>query len=272
VDIAGKHALITGASRGIGAVIAGELTSRGARCTLVARESETLHRTAAEHGSIALPADLSDPCEYGDLVARAEEVQGPLDIFVNNAARTSMRDFWELSGDELRGTLNINLVSAMDLARQAVRSMRPRGHGSLIAISSITGEFAIPRFAAYGPSKAALTMFWMILERELRGSGLTACVLPLDAVPGTANYNEAVSHPAVAGVAAQFERFGRLTPELVATKVADAVASDRRGVAPMPASSVPTMALRLLPVRLGDLIFARGDHAGSTNGANSTRD
>lgn len=257
VDIAGKHALITGGSRGIGEVIAAELTRRGARCTLVARDSETLHRVAAGMGAYALPADLTDPAEYGDLVARAEQAQGPLDIFVNNAARTSMRDFWELDGDELRGTLNINLVAAMDLARQAVRSMRPRGTGALIAVSSITGEFAIPRFAAYGPSKAALTMFWMILERELRGSDLSVCVFPLGAVPGTANYNEAVSHSAVAKVAANFERFGRLTPDMVATKIADAVASDRRGVVPMPASSVPTMSIRLLPVRLGDLLFAR---------------
>ena len=259
VEIAGKHALITGASRGIGEVIARELTSRGARCTLVARESEALHRVAASYGAHALPADLTDPAQYGDLVARAEDAQGPLDIFVNNAARTSMRDFWELSGEELRGTVNINLVAAMDLARQAVRSMRPRGTGALIAVSSITGEFAIPRFAAYGPSKAALTMFWMILERELRGSGLSVCVLPLGAVPGTANYNEAVSHSAVAKVAANFERFGRLTPELVARKVVDVVAADRSGVVPMPASSVPTMTFRLLPVRLGDLIFARRD-------------
>jgi short-subunit dehydrogenase len=156
-----------------------------------------------------------------------------------------------------RGTVNINLVSAMDLARQAVRVMRPRGRGALVAVSSITGEFAIPRFAAYGPSKAALTMFWMILQRELRGSGLSVCVFPLGAVPGTANYNEAVSHSAVARVAANFERFGKLTPEKVAVKLAEAIVADRQGVVPMPASSAPTMALRLLPVRLGDLVFAR---------------
>lgn len=259
MDIVGRHALITGGSRGIGAVIARELTRRGARCTLVARNSEVLHDTAAEIGATALPADLSDPAEFGDLVARAEELQGPLDIFVSNAARTSMRDFWELSGTELTGTININLTGPMDIARQAVQSMRPRGHGALIAVSSITGEFAIPRFAAYGPSKAALTMFWMILERELRGSGLTACVFPLGAVPDTDNYNEAVSHSAVAKVAANFERFGSLTLEKVAVKVAEAVASGRQGVVPMPASSWPSMTLRLLPVRLGDLIFARGD-------------
>jgi len=102
MNMAGKHALITGASRGIGAVIAQELVDRGARCTLVARNSETLHRTAAEVGAQALPADLSDPTDYCDLIARAEDLQGPLEILVNNAARTSMQDFWELSGEELR--------------------------------------------------------------------------------------------------------------------------------------------------------------------------
>ncbi len=264
MDLEGKHALITGASRGIGATIARELTARGARCTLVARDSDALHRVAAEQKAYALPADLADPTSFADLVARAEEVQGPLDVFVSNAARTSMRDFWQLSGEELRGTLNINLVAPMELSRQAVRSMRPRGRGAVIAVSSITGEFAIPRFATYGPSKAALTMFWMILQRELRGSGLSACVFPLGAVPGTANYDEAVSSPTVAKVAERFERFGSLTPERVAAKIADAVATDRQGVAPMPASSVPAMALRLLPVRLGDLVFARGHPAGST--------
>lgn len=258
MDIEGKHALITGASRGIGADIVRELTGRGARCTLVARDTETLHRVAAEHGAHALPADLTDPGAFADLIARAEEAQGPLDILVSNAARTSMRDFWELSGDELQGTLSINLVAPMELARQAVRSMRQRGSGLVIAVSSITGEFAIPRFATYGPSKAALTMFWLILQRELRGSGVNACVFPLGAVPGTANYDEAVSSPAVARVASSFERFGRLTPAGVARRIADAVATDRRGVVAMPVSSVPVMALRLFPVRLGDLMFARG--------------
>jgi hypothetical protein len=82
-------------------------------------------------------------------------------------------------------------------------------------------------------------------------------------LPGTANYNEATSHSAVAKVAANFERFGSLTPRRVATKIADAVSTDRQGVVPMPASSAPTLAIRLLPVRLGDLVFARGRSAGS---------
>lgn len=59
MDIRGKHALITGGSRGIGATIAGELTRRGARCTLVARDSETLQRTAADLGAHALPMPAS---------------------------------------------------------------------------------------------------------------------------------------------------------------------------------------------------------------------
>lgn len=253
-----KHVLITGGSKGIGERIAHELTGRGARCTLVARESEMLRRVAADNNALALPADLTDPAQFTDLVARAEKEQGPLDVFISNAARTSFANFWELPAEEMRGTLNINLVAPMELAGQAVRSMRQRGQGAVIAVSSITGEYAIPRFATYGPSKAALTMFWMILERELRGSGLSVAVFPLGAVPGTDNYREAVSSPAVAKVAASFERFGALTPEQVAVKIADAVESDRRGVVPMPTSSWPTMAMRMLPVRLGDLLFVRG--------------
>lgn len=148
----------------------------------------------------------------------------------------------------------------MDLSRQAVQFMRSRGAGAIVNVSSVTGEYAIPRFATYGPTKAALTMFSLILERELRGSGIKLTVFPLGAVPGTANYDEAVSNLAVKKVARQFERFGKLTPQKVAQRIVECIERDESGVVPMPASSRPGMALRLLPVRLGDFLFARDLH------------
>src|SRR5271168_177638 len=102
VDPRGAHVLITGGSKGIGAAMAREFGRRGARLTLVARASDELEKVAADAGAVALPADLSDLSNVEDLVGRATEANGPIDVLINNAALGMSRHFGTLSADDVR--------------------------------------------------------------------------------------------------------------------------------------------------------------------------
>jgi uncharacterized protein len=82
------------------------------------------------------------------------------------------RHFGTLTAEDVRRTLTVNLLAPMELARQAVRSMVPRGHGAILNVSSLAGELAFPDLATYGPSKAGLTMFSLDLQHDIRGSGV----------------------------------------------------------------------------------------------------
>jgi short-subunit dehydrogenase len=258
VNLSDTHVLITGGSKGIGAAAATALRGRGARLTLVARESDELHRVAGAVGGLAIPTDLTDATQFADLVARAESEQGPLDVLVNNAALGASRHFGTLTAEDVRRTLTVNLLAPMELARQAVRSMVPRGHGAIVNVSSLAGELAFPNLATYGPSKAGLTMFSLDLQRDIRGSGVDVTAFVLGAVPNTGIYNEStLDNEVIQRLAAQLERFTRLTPQQIARRMVKTLESDRQGIVSMPLSSAPAAQIRVLPSRLGDLVFAR---------------
>lgn len=258
MDLADAHVLITGGSKGVGAAAAEALRGRGARLTLVARESAELRRMAAAVGGLAIPTDLTDPAQFADLVARAEAEQGPLDVLINNAALGATRHFGTLTAEEVRRTMTVNLLAPMELARQAVRSMVPRGHGAILNVCSVAGEMAVPHLATYGPSKAGLNMFSLDLQRDLRGSGVDVTAFILGSVPNTGIYNEGTLNNAVIKrLAAQLERFASLTPPQIARRMVKTLESDRQGIVPMPLSSAPAAQIRVLPSRLGDLVFAR---------------
>ena len=119
MELRGKRVLITGASRGIGEALARGFASRGAHVALVARSESAIELLAAELGGTAHAADLSEPAQVADLVARIESVAGPVDVLVNNAgvAPTSgaLPDW---TPAELEQVFRVNLVSAAELCRQ----------------------------------------------------------------------------------------------------------------------------------------------------------
>jgi NAD(P)-dependent dehydrogenase (short-subunit alcohol dehydrogenase family) len=191
----GRRALVTGASRGIGAGVAERLGAGGASVALVARTLDEhdhlgggLQRTVARverHGSVAAPivADLSVEAERSDVVAKAAELLGgPIDILVNNAAAAMYGEPSQLSLRRRRILVEVNLHAPLDLAQAAVPAMKERGAGWIVNVSSGTARmFEGPPYAlgrlgttttSYGASKAALNRVTNGLAAELWSSGV----------------------------------------------------------------------------------------------------
>lgn len=256
MKLEGAHILITGGSKGIGIEIARELARHRARLTLVARPSRELDAAAAELGAAAMPADLSDHAQVDDLVAKAEALNGPLDVLVNNAALSGSIGITEVSGDRLRAQLTANLLSPMDLMRQSLPRMIERRHGAIVNVSSLAGIFPQARLPGYSPAKAGIAKYTFDLQRELRKHGVGVTLLYLGMVSGTQIVEEGKKDPVVAVLAKKFEKAPKVTTHDVAKRVAKALRSDKlMHVITLPGVATPMTWLHQLPLRLVDPLF-----------------
>lgn len=158
-SLKGKVVLLTGASAGIGYRFAEVLTGAGAQIAVVARRADVLDELAERLGCLAVPADLADPKEVAAIVPRVVAELGPVDVLVNNAAFIAAGVKAESESlDVIRRTVDINLVAPILLAQAVFPSMRKRGGGSIINISSIAARVGVGRFpeATYAATKGAL--------------------------------------------------------------------------------------------------------------------
>lgn len=167
------HALITGASSGIGEALARALAAGGHRVTLAARRKGRLEALAREIGAAhVVEVDLTDPGEVPDLVASAEAAFGPIDLLVNNAGQQIVDYTWEIDPDAGEAMVRLNLLTPLRLIRTVLPSMRERGAGRIVNISSVAGYAAPLGMAWYAASKAGLATASETLAGELRGSGV----------------------------------------------------------------------------------------------------
>ena len=173
-SLAGKTALVTGGSRGIGAAIAAELAAAGATVTLSYRSGKDEAEQVAERtGARAVQADVSDDGEARALVEEA----GELDILVNNAGLTRDGLLARMSDDDWRAVIDTNLGGVFHTCRAAARGMMKRRAGSIVNISSIVGLHGNPGPANYAASKAGIIGFTKALARELGNRGVRANVV-----------------------------------------------------------------------------------------------
>jgi citronellol/citronellal dehydrogenase len=198
----GKVALVTGASRGIGAAIARRLAADGAAVAVSARtvaEGEsrfagtiagTVEQIEAAGGrAVAVRADLSKPAERASLVEQVAGRLGPIDVLVNNAAVTWFTPVVEFSEKHYALMFEVQVVAPFDLSRRVVPGMRERGGGAILNISSRAAIHPPPTRAGrggtvYGMCKAALERFSTGLAAELHGDGIRVNALsPVRVVP-----------------------------------------------------------------------------------------
>jgi short-subunit dehydrogenase len=253
--LAGTHALVTGGSRGIGREIAAALKARGARVTIVARDQATLEQAGRELGAAAtVAADLSDLSQVSAVIARAEAAAGPADVLVNNAGLQCTTPLAQTDGETLRIQMVTNLLAPLELARVAVRGMVQRDRGAIVNISSVAGDAAMAKQVGYCSSKSGLTAATRCLQRELRGSGVSAMLVALGLVAGTDMTVELRADPVAD---AMLDRFGMLPPvnaSEVGRRVAAGIESGRRTLV-LPALSAPMHYLTLVPTRVIDALL-----------------
>ena len=172
-DLTGRVALVTGAAQGMGAAHAARLAADGATVVVNDRErSVALDRVAHAVGGTAIAADLSDPQQVADLVARTEESAGRLDVLVANHAYMSMAPFLDHPADDWWKVVDTNLGGTFHLVRSAAPGMVARGAGRVVVISSIWGLGGWPGASAYAASKSGLVSLVKTLGRELAPHGV----------------------------------------------------------------------------------------------------
>jgi NADP-dependent 3-hydroxy acid dehydrogenase YdfG len=177
---AGRTALVTGASRGIGLEVARELASHGMRVAMLARSSAALEARAAELGGLALPVtcDVSDAASVRAMAERlTAEFGGPPDVIVNNAGLFKLAPVARTSAEDFRAALEVNLVAPFLIVREFVGAMQARKSGHVVTIGSIADRMTFPENGAYAASKFGLRALHDVLRGELRGSGVRATLV-----------------------------------------------------------------------------------------------
>ncbi len=180
-DLAGKTALVTGATGGIGAAIATALHSAGATVGISGRNEEKLSALASELGERVhvLAADLSTEDAIKDLIKRADEAMGQIDILVNNAGLTRDGLSMRMSGSDWQDVLDVNLTAPFKLAQAVQRGMMKRRTGRIINISSVVGVTGNPGQCNYVASKAGMIGWSKAMAAEVASRGITVnCIAP----------------------------------------------------------------------------------------------
>jgi short-subunit dehydrogenase len=258
VELSGAHVVIAGGSKGVGGALARELNRRGSRVTVMARESDSLQSLAKEIGGTAVPVDLTDLESLDGLIDRIESEEGPIDILVSNAATAKTGPFRETTARDLRNGIFTNFASHLELNRQVLPGMFGRGAGTLAIVGSVSAEVPMIHLGTYAPAKAGLVKFGIDLGNELRPSGIRVPVFILGSVPHTQLSVEGVKDPVIAFIDKMTGTIGVMTPEKVAKRIADVLATDRRSaVYAIPRMAAPLVQFRLLPQRLVDPLLVR---------------
>jgi len=178
-SLEGRTAVVTGASRGIGAGIAAALAREGVRVFLVARTEATLKERAAQiKGSVPVACDVSDPKSVERATKGiATELKGSPDILVNNAGIFSVNVVEETSGDTFVATINTNLVAPFLFVRAFLADMKKRKSGHIVTLGSIADRTIYTGNAAYSATKFGLRAMHEVLRAELRESGVRTSLI-----------------------------------------------------------------------------------------------
>lgn len=183
MNIQGKTALITGASRGIGRAIALELAQNGAkRLLLLARDRQRLTEVAAEVEALGAEAvilvlDLSQPVDVNIAIARAWRDHGPIHLLVNCAGIAYQMPFLRSNLANVQEEIAINLVGLYTMTHLIARRMVTQRQGTIVNVSSLMGKVAAPTMSTYSATKFAIVGFTQALRSELADHNIRVIAL-----------------------------------------------------------------------------------------------
>jgi short-subunit dehydrogenase len=225
MELAGKTALLTGATGGLGRAIGKALADQGARLTLSGRKAEALEALAAElpgDGHRVLPADLGELGAAEKLAAEA----GPVDVLVANAGLPGSGRLQDLTGEQLARTLRVNLEAPMLLAQALEPSMVEKGAGHMVFISSLSGKSATPLSSIYNATKFGLRGFALGLRADLDPLGIGVSIVSPGTIREAGMYADSGAKP-IPGL-------GTGSPQQVADAVLKAIEHNKVEIAVAP--------------------------------------
>lgn len=226
MELAGKTALLTGATGGLGRAIAQALASRGVKLALSGRKAEALEALAAElpgEGHRVLPADLGEAGAAEKLAAEA----GSIEILLANAGLPASGRLPEYSSDQLAKALRVNLEAPMFLARAVEPQMIERAQGHMVFVSSLSGKSPTPLSSIYNATKFGLRGFALGLRADLDPLGIGVSLVSPGTIREAGMYADSGAKP--------LPGLGTGSPQQVADAVIKAIEQNKAeiGVAPV---------------------------------------
>ncbi len=171
-QLTGRHAVVTGGMRGIGAAITLSLLAHGARVTMIGRSLRTIGDAAHEFANPVV-ADVTDAASVTRAFAAARERFGPIHILINNAGQAASAPFLKTDETLWRRLMSVNLDGAFYCSQAALPDMLSAGWGRIINVASIAGLVGQPYITAYCASKHALVGLTRALATEVASKGIT---------------------------------------------------------------------------------------------------
>jgi len=214
MELAGKKALLTGATGGLGRAIAAALAERGARLILSGRKAETLESLAAElpgDSHTTIPTDLAEIGAAEKLAVGAGEV----DVLIANAGLPATGRLTDFATEQLTGALRVNLEAPILLARALEPAMLERGSGHMVFISSLSGKSATPLSSIYNATKFGLRGFALGLRADLDPQGIGVSLVSPGTIREAGMYSDSGAPP--------IKGLGTGTPAQVADAVVKAI-------------------------------------------------
>ncbi|HEX6207587.1 MAG TPA: SDR family oxidoreductase [Actinomycetota bacterium] len=177
LGLAGKKAVVTGGSKGLGRAIAEELASEGMDVAICSRTEDEVRAAGEElrrRGVTvhAEAADVTNPAQVERFIAAAAETLGGIDVLVNNAGRAHPGTFATLTDEDWREDLDVKLFSMIRCSREALPHLRARGGGRIININAVYAKYPDPTFFATSTNRAASVAFTKTLSMELANDGI----------------------------------------------------------------------------------------------------
>jgi short-subunit dehydrogenase len=225
MELAGRTALLTGATGGLGRAMAKALAARGAVLALSARKADALEALAAElpgDGHRTLPADLAEEGAAERLAAEA----GRIDVLVANAGLPAAGRLTDFTPEQVKRALRVNLEAPMLMAQALFPDMVERGDGHLVFIASLSGKAASPRSAIYNATKFGLRGFALGLRADLAPKGIGVSLVSPGFIREAGMFADAGAKPPPG--------MGTGTPEQVGAAVVKAVERNRAEITVAP--------------------------------------